>query len=67
MQVEAAACAVIEDSTAGITAARAAGMSPFGFAGTETADAEALRATGSPVFSHMRELPALLGNPGLGT
>jgi HAD superfamily hydrolase (TIGR01509 family) len=57
-------CLVIEDSPAGISAARAAGMTVFGFTGgghcrpghgaiLETASADR-------VFSHMRELPGIL-------
>jgi HAD superfamily hydrolase (TIGR01509 family) len=56
-------CAVIEDSPLGIEAARAAGMTPFGFAGTQTADAAALAGSGARVFAHMRELPSLLLEP----
>ncbi len=55
-----AQCAVIEDSVLGIEAARAAGMTPFGFAGTESADAGALAAAGARVFDDMRALPGLL-------
>ena len=53
-------CAVIEDSPIGIEAAFAAGMTPFGFCGTETADARALAASGARVFDDMRALPELL-------
>jgi len=55
-----ARCAVVEDSPLGVRAARAAGMRPLGFAGTTTADAEALRDAGARVFTQMHELPALL-------
>jgi beta-phosphoglucomutase-like phosphatase (HAD superfamily) len=52
--------AVIEDSVNGVLAGCAAGMTVFGFAGlvpaVDLAAAGALR-----TFSHMRELPALLG------
>lgn len=55
-------CLVIEDSVAGVTAARAAGMAVFGFTGgghATPALAEALSAAGAAlVFDEMRELPA---------
>lgn len=54
-----AACVVIEDSVAGATAARAAGMACFGYA--PHGDHPALAATGARLFHHMRDLPALLG------
>jgi HAD superfamily hydrolase (TIGR01509 family) len=52
-------CAVVEDSPAGITAANAAGMTSFAFAGLVPASRLG-HATGS-VFASMAELPALLG------
>jgi HAD superfamily hydrolase (TIGR01509 family) len=52
-------CAVVEDSRYGIEAARAAGMSAFGYAGGLTA-AERLAGPATVVFGDMRELPALL-------
>jgi HAD superfamily hydrolase (TIGR01509 family) len=52
-------CAVVEDSPAGITAANAAGMTSFAFAGLVPASRLG-HATGG-VFSSMAELPALLG------
>jgi HAD superfamily hydrolase (TIGR01509 family) len=53
---EPAECAVVEDSPAGIAAARAAGMTAFGYAGrTHAAELD-----GARVFSDMAELPALL-------
>jgi HAD superfamily hydrolase (TIGR01509 family) len=53
---EPAECAVVEDSPAGIAAARAAGMTAFGYAGrTPAAELD-----GARVFSDMAELPALL-------
>ncbi len=41
------ACLVVEDSPLGIEAARAASMRSLGFAGTRTADADALAAAGA--------------------
>jgi HAD superfamily hydrolase (TIGR01509 family) len=52
-------CAVIEDSVAGVTAALAAGMSVFAFAGGVTR-AAALANDGVTVFSSMSDLPGLL-------
>lgn len=57
--IEPAACVVIEDSVAGATAARAAGMACFGYA--PQGDHPALSATGARLFSSMHALPALLG------
>ena len=52
--------AVIEDSVNGVLAGCAAGMTVFGFAGlVRAADLEA--ACAARTFTHMRELPALLG------
>jgi HAD superfamily hydrolase (TIGR01509 family) len=59
MGVAPAACAVVEDSRYGIEAARAAGMRAFGFAGGLTPRAW-LEASGTVVFTDMRELPGLL-------
>jgi HAD superfamily hydrolase (TIGR01509 family) len=53
------ACSVIEDSPSGVRAARAAGMTVYGYAADE--DATALAQAGATVFHHMSELPALLG------
>ncbi|HET8997113.1 MAG TPA: HAD-IA family hydrolase [Acetobacteraceae bacterium] len=57
-------CRVIEDSLAGVQAARAAGMTVLGFTGgghCRPGHAERLRAAGADaVFADMRELPALL-------
>jgi HAD superfamily hydrolase (TIGR01509 family) len=57
--VEPAACAVVEDSTYGVEAARAAGMRAFGYAGGVT-PTERLAGPGTVVFHDMRELPELL-------
>lgn len=57
--VAATRCVVIEDSAAGAQAGRAAGMSVFGFA-AETPAARLAPVTDA-IFSHMDELPALLG------
>jgi len=58
-------CIVIEDSPAGVEAARSAGMRVFAFAGGSHAATPALRAAiaalgPDAVFDDMRELPALL-------
>ena len=52
-------CVVIEDSPSGVRAARAAGMTVYGYAADE--DADALARAGAMVFRDMAELPALLG------
>jgi len=57
--VEPAACAVVEDSSYGVEAARAAGMRAFGYAGGLT-PATRLEGPGTVVFEDMRELPGLL-------
>ncbi|CAM3348230.1 HAD family hydrolase [Stackebrandtia soli] len=58
--VEASDCVVIEDSTAGVTAARAAGMRVIGHAAL--ASAERLRDAGADeVVTTMRDVPSLLG------
>jgi HAD superfamily hydrolase (TIGR01509 family) len=53
------ACVVIEDSASGVRGAVAAGMTVYGYAADE--DANALAAAGARVFTAMDELPALLG------
>lgn len=53
-------CAVIEDSPAGLEAARAAGMRAFAFAGG-LVPVERLHGEGVVVFDDMRRLPRLLG------
>jgi HAD superfamily hydrolase (TIGR01509 family) len=64
MNVPPAHCLVIEDSEAGIAAARAAGMRAFGFAGGShcgPGHADVLRTAGADfVFSDMQRLPDLL-------
>jgi HAD superfamily hydrolase (TIGR01509 family) len=58
-------CLVIEDSLPGITGARAAGMTVFGFHGgshCQPGHAEILRAAGALLtFDDMRQLPGLMG------
>lgn len=53
-------CTVVEDSVTGVTAAKAAGMRVFGYAGEGPHAAKALRAAGAEVFDKMRDLPGLL-------
>jgi HAD superfamily hydrolase (TIGR01509 family) len=55
-----ARCAVVEDSVFGLQAARAAGMTAFGYAGGVTPP-ERLEGPATTVFADMRDLPALLG------
>jgi HAD superfamily hydrolase (TIGR01509 family) len=61
-------CLVIEDSLPGITGARAAGMTVFGFHGgshCQPGHAETLRAAGALLtFDDMRQLPDLIGRSG---
>ncbi|MGB3179477.1 MAG: HAD family phosphatase [Albidovulum sp.] len=52
-------CVVIEDSSTGVRAARAAGMTCFGYA--PNGDSAALEAQGAHIFHDMCDLPALLG------
>ena len=51
-------CAVVEDSLVGVEAARAAGMTAFGYCGH--LPAEAMAAAGARPFDSMRRLPGLL-------
>lgn len=57
-------CIVIEDSTAGIQAAAAAGMSAIGFCSSLRGE-QLLAAGAEHVFSHYDELPALLKKRGI--
>lgn len=52
-------CVVVEDSTNGVAAARAAGMHVYAYAGG-LIPAERLAGPGTTVFAHMRELPELI-------
>jgi HAD superfamily hydrolase (TIGR01509 family) len=58
--IEPADCAVVEDSQYGVEAARAAGMTVFGYAGGVT-PASRLEGPGTVLFTDMRTLPELLG------
>lgn len=60
MGADPSACAVIEDSRAGIEAALAAGMAVYAY-GSGVTPAERLEAPGVVLFDDMRDLPALLG------
>lgn len=60
MGAEPGACAVIEDSPAGVQAGIAAGMTVFGYAALT--NARQLSAAGARVFTDMRLLPTLLDN-----
>lgn len=64
MGVEPSRCAVVEDSRHGVAAARAAGMTAYGYAGGVTPGA-ALAGPRTTVFDDMRELAGLLlgGSP----
>jgi HAD superfamily hydrolase (TIGR01509 family) len=58
MGFELAATVVVEDSPAGVQAARAAGMSVLGYSGRTPA--EVLRGAGAEPFAEMAQLPRLL-------
>ncbi len=62
LRADPAACVVVEDSAAGVEAARAAGMAVLAFAGGVTPAAR-LAGDGVVVFDAMADLPALLGPP----
>ena len=68
MRVPPADCLVIEDSVAGVTAARAAAMRVYGFAGASHCGPEhptALSESGAElVFGEMTELPSLIAEAG---
>lgn len=51
---------VVEDSPKGVAGGVAAGMTVFGYAGADYADAAELEAAGAIVFSDMSELPVLI-------
>ncbi|MCR5857789.1 HAD family phosphatase [Mesorhizobium sp. J428] len=55
------ACVVVEDSVAGVTAARAAGMRALAYAGDPEAEREGLAQAGGELFDDMRALPRLIG------
>ncbi|MDH2444085.1 HAD family phosphatase [Amnibacterium sp. CER49] len=58
-------CVVVEDSVAGVTAARAAGMAVLGYVGGLTPRAR-LEPLATEVFTDMTALPVLLGRYGVG-
>ncbi len=60
MGVEPRRCVVLEDSVYGVQAGVAAGMRVLGY-GSGLADADALREAGAEVFTHMSDVPALIG------
>lgn len=60
MRTAPAACAVVEDTTVGVTAGVAAGMAVFGYAGGADTDPADLERAGARVFYRMADLPTLL-------
>ena len=54
-------CVVVEDSVAGVTAARAAGMRALAYAGDAEAERDRLAEAGGELFDDMRDLPHLIG------
>ena len=62
MQVEPAACIVVEDSAAGVTAAAAAGMTPIGFVGGSRAGGQLARALiAAGAYTVVADMRALKG------
>jgi len=59
LDVDPARCVVVEDSTYGVRAARAAGMRVLGYCGGLT-PADRLAGPGTQLFHEMRDLPTLL-------
>lgn len=55
------ACVVVEDSVAGVMAARAAGMRALAYCGDPEAERDGLAAGGGELFDDMRDLPRLIG------
>jgi HAD superfamily hydrolase (TIGR01509 family) len=53
-------CVVVEDSTPGVVAGRAAGMRVLGYAAGDAASASELAHAGAEVFDDMRALPGLV-------
>lgn len=60
MGVDPSGCVVLEDSAYGVQAGVAAGMRVLGY-GSGLADPTTLRDAGAEVFTHMSDVPALLG------
>jgi HAD superfamily hydrolase (TIGR01509 family) len=65
MNTDPARCAVVEDSSVGVAAARAAGMWAFGYAGG-ISDPARLEGPRTTIFGHMRDLIPLLHGPTTG-
>lgn len=60
MRISPDRCIVIEDSPFGAQAAKAAGMTCFGYIGDPLTDADGLEAQGAHLFDRMDALPALI-------